>query len=92
MEDIRFNGQLNFEIKEPGFVQVQRNAMYRYPFKNGKPTYSFIFVQKGEMLYHFLSSKKKILIEKNTCLFLPGTGEEIAKTHVALLTQLKSEE
>jgi hypothetical protein len=30
--------------------------------------------------------------EKNTCLFLPGTGEEIAKTHVALLTQLKSEE
>lgn len=27
--------------------------------------------------------------EKNTCLFLPGTGEEIAKTHVALLNQLK---
>jgi len=71
MEDIRFNGQLNFEIKDPGFLQVQRNAMYRYPFKNGKPAYSFIFVQKGEMLYHFLSSKKKILIEKNTCLFIP---------------------
>lgn len=30
--------------------------------------------------------------EKNTCRFIPGTGEEIAKTHVALLTQLKSEE
>ena len=27
--------------------------------------------------------------EKNTCRFIPGTGEEIAKTHVTLLNQLK---
>ena len=27
--------------------------------------------------------------EKNTCRFIPGTGEEIAQTHVTLLNQLK---
>ena len=30
--------------------------------------------------------------EKNTCLFLPGTGEEIAKAHVSLLEKLKNME
>lgn len=71
MEDIRFSGHLNFEIVEPGFVQVERKENYTFLYKNGKPTYSFIFVQKGSMKYYFIPLKKYICLEKNTGIFIP---------------------
>lgn len=71
MEDIRFNGHLNFEIIEPGFVQVERKENYSFLYKNGKPAYSFIFIQKGSMKYNFMPLKQTIYLEKNTGIFIP---------------------
>lgn len=71
MDDIRISGHLNFEIIEPGFVQVKRDFNHFYAYKNGKPAYSFIFVQKGEINYHFIPLKKKVLLEKNMGIFIP---------------------
>ncbi|MBQ8342469.1 MAG: helix-turn-helix transcriptional regulator [Clostridia bacterium] len=71
MQDIRFDGHLNLIITEPGFVQVARKANHEFTYKNGKKWYSFIFVQHGELLYHFNTLKKDILLQKNDVLFIP---------------------
>ncbi len=88
MEDIRFNGHLNFEIVEPGFVQVERNENYSFLYKNGKPAYSFIFVQKGAMKYHFIPLKKYVYLEKNTGIFIPKNLPYKA-TYLQASTQIK---
>jgi len=47
-----------------------------------------LWVAASEMLYHFLSSKKKILIEKNTCLFISGNSR-ISGNAVEFFNKLK---
>ncbi len=71
MQDIRFDGHLNLTIQEPGFVQLARKANHEFAYKNGKKWYSFIFVQHGELEYHFTTLKQKILLYKNDVLFVP---------------------
>lgn len=71
MEDIRFNGSLDFEIRELGFVQVTRNENYTFTYKNGKKAYSFIFAQHGELDYRFPTLNKTVRVEKNSVLFIP---------------------
>lgn len=71
MQDIRFDGHLNLAIQDPGFAQLTRQANHEFAYKNGKSLYSFIFVQHGELQYHFTTLKKYILIQKNDILFIP---------------------
>lgn len=88
MEDIRFNGSLDFEIKEPGFVQVTRNENYAFPYKNGKKAYSFIFAQHGELKYYFPTLNKYFLVEKGTAIFIPKNLPYIA-TYLKDFTKIK---
>ena len=88
MEDIRFSGHLSFEIVEPGFVQVERSANYRFSYKTGKAAYSFIFVQKGEMDYYFIPLKKHVRLEKNMGIFIPKNLPYTA-TYMQTSTQIK---
>ena len=59
MEDIRFDGKLDYTINNIGFVNVMRKKDFTVPFRNGKVNYTLILVSSGEMLYHFLNTKKK---------------------------------
>lgn len=71
MEDIRYLGKLDYEIKNVGFVNVERNQNYTFEFKKGKKQYSFIYVESGELEYFFKNTKKCIRIQKGDLLFVP---------------------
>lgn len=71
MQDIRFNGLLNYEIGAPSYVSVVRNKNHVFKYENGKPAFSFIFVQHGALEYHFKGKSKTIVIEKDDVLFIP---------------------
>lgn len=71
MEDIRLHAYTNSEIKNLGYVQVERNENYRFTYKNGKPQHSFIFVRTGSMRYRFPTLKKILTFEKDTVLYIP---------------------
>ncbi len=71
MEDIRFNGNLDFRFHNVGFVSVLRNNGYTYEYKNGKARYSFIYVENGEMDYYFEHDKKTLKIKNGSFLFIP---------------------
>lgn len=91
MQDVRFYGNLNLTIKEPGFVNITRGANYEYAFKKGKELYSFIFIQHGEMEYYFNTLQRTILLRKNDVLFIPKNLPYVATyrkdpTQIKLLT------
>lgn len=71
MEDIRFNENISYELTNLGFVKVTRNKDFVFSYKNGKPSYSFIFVEQGALEYYFIDAKKKVVIEKGELLFIP---------------------
>lgn len=71
MEDIRFNGNLDFDFHNAGFVSVSRNRGHTYEYKNGKARYSFIYLQSGEMEYFFPCEKKTVKINEGSFLFIP---------------------
>lgn len=71
MKDIRFSGNLDYGISNLGFVSVVRNANFVFPYNNGKPTCSFIFVVRGRLEYHFIETKKTILLSKDDVIFIP---------------------
>lgn len=71
MKDIRFNGLLSYEIGAPSYVSVVRHQNHVFKFENGKPAFSFIFVQHGALEYHFKEKNKTIVIEKDDVLFVP---------------------
>ena len=71
MEEIRFNGDLNIEIKKPGFIQLSRKANHIFAWPSGKPQFSFLFVQKGRLQFNFTSLKKTIYTDAETGIFIP---------------------
>ncbi len=71
MEDIRFDGNLQFTINKVGFVNVNRNENFTFEYKNGKELYSFVYVESGELEYYFYDTKEKWKIKKRTLLFIP---------------------
>lgn len=71
MEDIRYSGDLHYEISNLGFVSVVRNENFVFPYKNGKPTFTFVFVQRGQMDYFFPETKQTVHLEKDDLLFIP---------------------
>lgn len=71
MKDIRFSGNLEFGISNLGFVSVVRNANFVFPYSSGKPTCSFIFVNRGRLKYNFINSNNTIVLEKDDVLFIP---------------------
>ncbi len=71
MEDIRFNGELNFSVSNVGFVSVVRNENFVFEYKNGKDLHSFVYVDSGELEYCFYNTKEKMKIKKGSLLFIP---------------------
>lgn len=71
MEDIRFFGKPEFEIKNPGFVSVLRNKDFTFEYKKGKKWHSFIYVEQGELKYRFKDAEKTLVIHKGELLFMP---------------------
>lgn len=71
MEDIRIYGNLDLEIKKPGFTQVTRANHFRYAYKNGKSLFSFVYVKKGTLQYYFNTLKKSICVEQGSSIFIP---------------------
>lgn len=71
MEDIRYDGTLDFKIYDVGYVSVLRNANFTFEYTLGKDRFSFIYVKSGEMLYALTAERKKIRIEKGDFLFIP---------------------
>ena len=91
MEDIRFNGLLSYEIGSPSYVSVVRNQNYVFKFENGKPSFSFIFVQHGSLEYKFRKTNKTIIVEKDDVLFVPKNYPYVTKyleenTKIQILT------
>ena len=71
MEDIRFDGKLERKIDNIGFINVLRSAGYSFEFKSGKPLYSLILVESGELEYRFINSGENIRIKKGQLLYIP---------------------
>ena len=71
MKDIRYVGDIKYELASPGFVSVVRNKSFVFSYKNGKPTFSFIFVQRGRLEYVFTKTNEVVQIEKDGVLFIP---------------------
>ena len=78
MQDIRFNGKLDYIIDNIGLVNVSRSAGFTFPYKNGKDKYSLVFVENGEMNYYFTKSKTVIKMPKDSVLFIPKNIPYIA--------------
>ncbi len=78
MEDIRFNGKLEFIIDNIEFVNVLRSANHTVPYKNGKSKYCVILVENGEMNYFFTKDQKTVNLVKETALFIPKNQPYIA--------------
>lgn len=78
MQDIRFDGKLDFIINNIEFVNVLRNANYTFPYKDGKAKYSLIFVESGEMNYYFTKTKILKILTKGNILFIPKNTPYIA--------------
>lgn len=71
MEDIRYDGNLEFTINKVGFVNVMRDENFTFEYKNGKELHSFVYVENGELEYYFFDTKEKLNIKKGTLLFIP---------------------
>lgn len=78
MQDIRFDGKLDYIIDNIEFVKVLRNADFTFPYKNGKEKYSLIFVENGEMNYYFTKEKISKKLTKGDTLFIPKNTPYIA--------------
>ena len=71
MLNIRFNGNLDYIIDSVGYVNVMRNSNFTVPYKTGKPRYTIIFVESGEMKYFFEKTREYIILTKGSILFVP---------------------
>lgn len=71
MKDIRFDGALDYQFQNVGFVSVLRNAGHVFDLKNGKARCSFLYVLSGEMECRFENGKKTFRLEQGSCLFVP---------------------
>ena len=81
MDDIRYSGNLQCEITQPGYVSVVRNENFTFSYKDGKKNFSVIFVTRGELEYVFAHENAPLLIRSYAHLNdsarssrSPGTG------------------
>lgn len=71
MENISFDGKLEYKIDNVGYLQVVRNANHFFEYKKGKEMFSFIYVKEGEIEYTFPEIDKSILLKKDSLLYIP---------------------
>lgn len=71
MDDIRFGGKIDYKIDDLGYISVSRNKDYTFEYKNGKTSFSFIYVESGELEYNFNKFSNTFKIEKGSVLFIP---------------------
>jgi len=71
MEDIRFDGKLEYSIVNVGYIQVVRSANYFFEYKKGKDLFSFIYVKDGEIEYTFPKIQESIILKKDNLLYIP---------------------
>ncbi len=78
MQDIHFDGKLDYIIDNIGFVNVLRNSGFTVPYKAGKNKHSLVFIENGEMNYYFTENRKNIKLTKGSVLFIPQYTPYIA--------------
>jgi len=71
MQDIRFDGKLDYMIDNISFVNVLRKANFTFPVRTGKEQYTFIFVESGELNYFFTRNGTTLKLTKGNFLFIP---------------------
>ena len=71
MEDIRFDGGIGLKINNVGFINVKREKNYFFEFPDGKESFTFVFVQKGEMKYDFFTTNEIIRLAEGEMLYIP---------------------
>ena len=71
MNDIRYDGRLEYPIDQIGFVNLSRREGYEFEYKNGKSLYSFIYVENGSLEYLFSGKSEPMRLEKGMVLFVP---------------------
>lgn len=71
MEDIRYDGELAYILKAIGFVSVQRNQNFVFPYRNGKERHSLIMVEEGSLRYQFIDTNETIVVDKGSVIFIP---------------------
>lgn len=71
MDDIRYSGNLQCEITQPGYVSVVRNENFTFSYKDGKKNFSVIFVTRGELEYVFAHENAPLLIRQGDAIFIP---------------------
>ena len=76
---IEFKRKNKYKIDYVTFVNVTRNAGFVFPKKKGKPCHSIIFVENGEIEYHFLETDKKIIFHGGDVIFIPKKCPYIAR-------------
>ena len=78
MLNVRFEGKLDYIIDNIDFVNVQRNANYTFPYKNGKEKHSVIFVEHGEIDFSFINTKRTASLNSGDIIFIPKKMPYIA--------------
>ena len=71
MDDVRYSGNLCYEITETGYVSVIRNENFTFAHKDGKTAFSFIFVSRGELQCTFFAQKETLHARQGDVLFIP---------------------
>ena len=79
MQDIRFDGKLDYIIDNISFVNVLRNSSFTFPFRAGKGKYTLIFVENGELNYFFTQDRTNLKLTKGSFLFIPKQTPYIVK-------------
>ncbi|MBQ3023055.1 MAG: helix-turn-helix domain-containing protein [Clostridia bacterium] len=76
---IEFKRKNKYKIDYVTFVNVTRNSGFVFPKREGKPCHSIIFVESGEIEYHFLESDEKHLFRGGDVIFIPRKYPYIAR-------------
>ena len=89
MQDIRFDGKLDYIIDNISFVNVLRNSNFTFPVRTGKEKYTLIFVENGELNYFFTKNRTNLKLTKGSFLFIPKqTSYIVTYTHDDTITKV----
>ena len=70
MDDIRIEGKAEYALIAPGYIDIVRAKNHTFSYNSGKPVYSFVFVENGELCYAFKGVKAEKVVS-GECLFVP---------------------
>lgn len=89
MQNIHFDGKLDYMIDNISFVNVLRNSNFTFPFRAGKEKYTLVFVENGELNYFFTQNRTNLKLTKGSFLFIPKHTPYIATyTHDDTITKV----